>query len=150
MILFAVAFWALGSPQAAPDLGHIAHHTLEICRQDQVREAAAAPTAYPEARDAELVIVRISSDRCYISADGWAGDNGAILHHVTAAASLETDGEWEATETRLEQVNERGPALWSRFTRFDETGTETGWITLVEPVSGRSGPFELTYAVAPQ
>lgn len=147
----ALTLWATGMAQAAaPDLAHIAHHTLEICRQDMIREAAAAPTAYPEARDARLVMVRISPDHCYLSADDWAGDGGTILNHVVHAESLETNGEWEATEMRAEQVNERGPALWSRFTRFDESGTETGWVTLIEPAHGRTGSFELVYAVEPQ
>ena len=147
MIATALAALLMSGPQAAPSLAHVTQHTMEMCWRGRGHPAPPTANAYPEVSDASHVIVRTSASRCDIYADDWVGDQGEVLNYLLAGMAAEPDGDWEAVETRAEQVNERGPALWSQFVRHGADGREAGWITLIEPAAGRRGFFELTYVV---
>ncbi len=147
MILTALAALLMSGPQTAPTLAQVTRQTMERCWRGRGHPAPTTTNAYPEVSDASQVIVRTSPNRCDVYADDWPGDRGEVLDDLLVGMAAEPDGEWEAVETRAEQVNERGPALWSQFVRYDVNGREAGWITLVEPATGRRGFFELTYVV---
>jgi len=147
VILTAIAALLMSGPQDGPTLAQVTLQTMEGCWRGRGHPAPPTTNAYPDVSDASQVIVRTSANRCDVYADDWSGDHGEVLNYLLAGMAAEPDGEWEAVETRAELVNERGPALWSQFVRHDVSGREAGWITLVEPATGRRGFFELTYVV---
>lgn len=147
MILTAIAVLLMSGPQAAPTLAEVTQQTMDRCWSGRGNPAPPTMSAYPDVSDAGHVIVRTRPNRCDIYADDWSGDRGEVLNDLLAGMAAEPDGGWKAVETRTEQVNERGQALWSRFVRRRPDGLEAGWITLIEPAAGRRGFFELSYVV---
>lgn len=123
----------------------LAADTVERCWQAGA-DGAPSSTVYPDSTDAQTVILRVSQSRCDLSADRWTADDGALLDQVWT--TLRGVPAWEVESVREFRANERGPAQWTAFVQYSADGDEIARVTVIEPLAGQAGFFELTYVMA--
>ena len=125
------------APQQAPDLVTLIRVTLEQCGAGRdlvvngVLDVSDADWARPFRNDRA----------CGLTAEGWTGDDGALVAAVRAAVGAE-EPDWSGSVREL-RVNESGPALWTTLEQIE--GWSPASLLVIEPTAGRVGSVEIHY-----
>ena len=128
------------APQQAPDLTTLVRTTLERCASDQ--EAVVGKTM--DIADADWARPFRNERTCGLMAEGWTGDDGALVAAARAAVGAE-GADWTGV-VREPRANESGPALWTQMEQVE--GWAPATLTIIEPPTGRRGPVEIHFGRA--
>ena len=135
--MLMAALTVVSVPQQAPDLTTLARTTLAQCGAGG--EAVAGGGL--DVADADWARPFRNDRFCGLLAQGWTGDDGALVAAARAAVGAE-GGEWRGTEREL-RVNESGPALWTELEQVE--GWAPATLRVIEPPAGRTGSVEIYF-----
>lgn len=138
-LLFA-ALALLPAPQQAPDLATLVRTTLAQCVSG--RDLIVDRTV--EVADADWARPFHNERTCGLMAEGWTGDDGALVAAARAAVGAE-GADWTGV-VREARANESGPALWTELEQVE--GWAPATLTIIEPPAGRSGSIEIHFGRA--
>ncbi|HYC68014.1 hypothetical protein [Brevundimonas sp.] len=127
----------VAAPQQAPDLTTVVRATLEHC----VSGGPAGGGMVTDLSDADYAQPFRNEHVCGLMAEGWTGDDGAMAAAARAAVGAE-EPEWTGTVREL-QVNESGPALWTRLEQVE--GWAPASLLIIEPRPGERGDVEIHF-----
>ena len=134
--LFA-ALALVSAPPQAPDLTTLVRATLAQCGSGG--EAVAGGVL--DVADADWARPFRNDRACGLTAQGWTGDDGALVAAARAAVGAE-GAEWTGTVREL-RVNESGPALWTELEQVE--GWAPASLRIIEPPAGRAGSVEIHF-----
>ena len=130
------------APQQTPDLTTLVREALEQCAAGHTVFGFFGRTV--EVADADWARPFRNDRECGLMAEGWSGDDGALVAAARAAVGAEgTD--WTGV-VREPRANEFGPALWTRLEQVE--GWPPATLTIIEPPTGRTGPVEIHFGRA--
>ena len=127
----------VAAPQQAPDLTTVVRTTLERC----VSEWEAVIGRGLDLADADRARPFRTERACGLTAEGWTGDDGAMVAAARAAVGAEGP-DWTGTVREL-RVNERGAALWTQLEQVE--GWSPASLLIIEPPPGESGSVEIHF-----
>lgn len=132
-----VALTLVPVPQQAPDLTTLVRTTLEQC----VSGRDPVSGGMLDVVDADWARPFRNDHACGLTAQGWTGDEGALVAAARAAVGAEGP-EWRGAVREL-RVNESGPALWTELEQVE--GWAPASLRVIEPPAGRTGSVEIHF-----
>ncbi len=124
-------------PQQAPSLTTLVRTTLEQC----VSERDPISGGVLDVADADWARPFRNDGGCGLTAEGWTGDQGAMIAAARAAVGAEGP-DWAGSVREL-RVNERGPALWTQIEQVE--GWAPASLLIIEPPPGERGSVEVHF-----
>jgi hypothetical protein len=137
---FFAALTLVLAPQQAPDLTTLVRSTLERCVSGQ--DTIVGGTV--DVADADWARPFRNDQACGLMAEGWTGDDGALVAAARAAVGAEGP-DWTGV-VRESRVNESGRALWTQLEQAE--GWAPASLRIIEPPAGQTGPVEIHFSRA--